>query len=298
MPSFNYVAYGLTVASDIELPELIPFSAEAPEVTVKLGSVPAELAEPTARGVTYQATPDLFLIQVRDIGRFLISHGREIIVEPASAGAADAVRLFLLGPAFAALLNQRGCLPLHGSAIETAGGAVAFVGPSGRGKSTVAAAFARRGYRALADDICALQSGADGRLLLQPAFPQIKLWADTVERIGVDAATLDRVRPELKKYSLPLADDFSASPQPLRAIYVLTVANDPGFSLAPLTGLNKIHALARNTFGYKYVRGIGRQARQFTQAAGARELRVCRVARPAQPFVLEPLLELLENDWT
>jgi hypothetical protein len=256
------------------------------------------LSEPTTRGVAYQATSTQFLVQASDIARYLISDGCEIIIERLSPDKTDAIRLFLLGPVFAALLHQRGYLPLHGSALETAKGAVIFAGPSGRGKSTLAAAFMLRGYRILADDISTLRTDSDGRILLQPAFPQLKLWADSVNKIGADPASLHRVRPELEKYGLRFQAEFALTPQPLHAVYILNVVNHGEFQLKALSGLEKMDALTRNTFGHKYVRGIGRQSQHFSQTAtAAKNLRVCRVIRPAKPFNLEPLIELLESDW-
>lgn len=50
------------------------------------------------------------------------------------------------------LLAERGDLALHAAAVLEAGRAVLFCGPSGRGKSTIAAALALRGRAVLTDD--------------------------------------------------------------------------------------------------------------------------------------------------
>ena len=103
------------------------------------------------------------------------------------------VRLFLLGSVMGALLHQRGWLPLHGSAIRLPDGTAAiFMGPSGVGKSTLAAAFRRRGYAVAADDVSLIFTGADGSPLLQPAYPELKLWAEAAAKIGEDTG---RVTP-------------------------------------------------------------------------------------------------------
>src|SRR6185436_17962029 len=52
-----------------------------------------------------------------------------------------------------AVLQQRGLLPLHASALLLGAGAIALLGPSRAGKSTLAAALARRGHPVLADDV-------------------------------------------------------------------------------------------------------------------------------------------------
>src|SRR5207245_2121597 len=111
----------------------------------------------------------------QEVGAFQITAGREIIVEPASGVEARVLRLFLLGPALALLLVQRGLLVLHASAVEVAGRAIAFLGESGQGKSTTAAAFHACGHPVVADDVVAVQI-EDGGPLIYPGLPQLNLW--------------------------------------------------------------------------------------------------------------------------
>jgi hypothetical protein len=75
-------------------------------------------------------------------------------------------------------LSQLGKYVFHGSAIETAEGALAFLGRSGLGKSTLAASFAARGQRFLTDDALVLEPTDDG-YLVQPGHPSLRLWDDT-----------------------------------------------------------------------------------------------------------------------
>src|SRR5579872_2437348 len=160
--SFQYCAYGLSIDSDIALPELAPGCGLELDVTIRAGSVPETLDQAYAVGVLYRAAPGRFLLNMPRIARYLASDGNAIVIERA-AGADDAdVRVFLLGSVFGALLHQRGVLPLHGSAVEAAPGAVLLLGASVSGKSTLGAEFQRRGYRVLADDICSVAPGPDG----------------------------------------------------------------------------------------------------------------------------------------
>jgi len=57
-----------------------------------------------------------------------------------------------MGSAMGALLHQRNILALHAGTIAVNGGSVIFCGPSGIGKSTLAAGFRRRGYPNVAGD--------------------------------------------------------------------------------------------------------------------------------------------------
>lgn len=69
---------------------------------------------------------------------------------------------------FAALL--RGLEVFHASAVASAGSALAFVGPSHTGKTSLALELCRRGADFMADDVLALEP-RDGVLLAQPGSP-------------------------------------------------------------------------------------------------------------------------------
>jgi ABC-type multidrug transport system fused ATPase/permease subunit len=149
----HYTAYGLHIASELILPELMPGPVGQPDVYIRFGHVPTSLASPHSIGDYFQASPGTFLLKVPDTAHYLVVKGREIWINQVNRCGDDEVRLFLLGSAFGALLHQRHILAMHASAIQTARGAVLFVGPSGNGKSTLVAAFLHRGYRMLADDV-------------------------------------------------------------------------------------------------------------------------------------------------
>lgn len=177
-PLFTYHAYGLNIASDLECQELLAGDGAAPDVRVRSGPVPAGLASPPAQGVAYQAAPDQFLLDIEHVARFFIHNSNEIVIERAPEAADGDIRSFLLGSVIGVLLHQRGMLPLHASAIATARGAVAFAGEVGCGKSTLAAALHRRGYRVLADDVCAVSLNGAGQPIVTPAYPQLNLCAE------------------------------------------------------------------------------------------------------------------------
>ena len=79
-------------------------------------------------------------------------------------------------------LSKLGKLVFHASAVELAGGAVAFLGESGRGKSTLAASFAVNGYCFLTDDGLFVEQDQCGFAVI-PNNPSVRLWQDTHERL-------------------------------------------------------------------------------------------------------------------
>jgi len=152
--NYVYHAYGLNIRSDLELPLLLPGKGN-PDVTISYGTVPDSLPDVKGKGICFQAAKGELLLNVPNVAKYLIKNGDTIIIERHPETDADSVRLFLLGAAIGTLLHQRGFLVLHANAIVVDGGAVLFMGESGVGKSTTAAAFNQKGYAIAADDVCA-----------------------------------------------------------------------------------------------------------------------------------------------
>ncbi len=285
--SFQYCAYGLSIDSDFALPELAAGCGREPDVTIRAGSVPETLEEPYAVSVLYHAAPGRFLLNMPRIARYLAVDGNAIVIERA-AGADEAdVRVFLLGSVFGAVLHQRGVLPLHGSAVAAASGAVLFLGASVSGKSTLAAEFQRRSYRVLADDICAIAPGPDRVAHLWPGYPSLHLWPDAADKLGVAFAGLPRVRPKLEKYSLRV-DRFSTESLPVSAIYGLHPVNAGGIRLTALSAEEQAKEIAWNVFQPKFAKRA---------PISTAPTRVSRVYRPRAPYLLEELASCLEKDF-
>ncbi len=130
---------------------------------------------------------------------------------------------YLLGPILAFVLRLRGVACLHASAVAIGNTAIALVGPSGSGKSSTAAAFARLGHSVLTDDVLALADHGD-RFDVQPAYPRIRLWPESVGSLFGSVDALPRITPTWDKRFLDLNGPvyrFHRKPLPLRAIYFL-----------------------------------------------------------------------------
>jgi hypothetical protein len=102
--------------------------------------------------------------------------------------------------------------------------AVVLLGDAGSGKSTTAAVFAAMGYEILSDDVCALVE-SDGEFWVEPAYPGIRLWPDTVEAMFGSSDALPKITPAWGKRLLTLsgADHrFRSTRLPVGALYWLT----------------------------------------------------------------------------
>jgi hypothetical protein len=142
---------------------------------------------------------------------------------PTSSSVQDALS-YLVGPILGLLLRLRGIVCLHASAVNINDRAVVFVGSEGAGKSTTAAAFARRGFAVLSDDIVPLVE-CEGRFQTVPAYPRINLWPDSVALLYGSPAALPAINLDWDKRCLRLGKvegaQFEERPLPLGAIYVL-----------------------------------------------------------------------------
>lgn len=244
----------------------------------------------------FDASPGKYLLSVAGTARYLVSDGKEIIVDPLPSADPDAVRLFLLGSCVGALLHQRHALPLHASSITTPTGAVVFAGPSGGGKSTLAAAFSRRGFPILADDVSVID--ASGAPQVMPGTISLKLWCDALLALGLPDGNLRRVRAGLKKYFLPIPDGMSAKAVRLHSIYILQIANVARATVSPVSGLAKIRAFTANTFRKNFIDPMGLAESYFEQVGRVAALaRMKCVVRPRDGFRIDDLVDLLIDDF-
>ena len=157
----TYQCYGLTLHSEIDLPELTAVDdVEQPDVVIERAAVD----EPTPEAVRLPwgmwRDDHHFGLHIIDVARFQVTDGVHVRVAESREAEAGHVRLFLLGTVLGAVLTQRGYLTLHANAVRVGEHAALVMGPSGAGKSTLAAELSRRGLDLLADDVVPVD--ADG----------------------------------------------------------------------------------------------------------------------------------------
>jgi hypothetical protein len=246
---FRYQAYGLCLEANRPLGGLLPANASAPvDLQLRLPSTPEFDSPPTTHKLLHtgperdsDGEPRSTLWQLQTAGparyyQLRFGKGGEAIVFTLDAAGShlwatwketvgfDDLTSLLLRPGLAAVLWRRGITCLHASVVAIDGRAVALVGNATAGKSTVAAAFAARGYAVLADDVAALDDQGT-RFLVQPAFPSLAIWPNTAA--AVEAGELPRVWTTVEKRALNLGPAtegtfrFEAEPLPLGAVYFL-----------------------------------------------------------------------------
>lgn len=243
----RYRLFGLEIDSAITLPEIKPGTPGAPaDLTIDYGTIPSSEAAASQ------------ILTIDDVARYFVCDGRTMIVEPAPGAGEANIRLFLLGTAMGIVIHQRGLMPLHANAIEIDGAAVAFMGPSGFGKSTLADWFIRQGYRMVADDVCAIRL-VDGVPMVEPGIPRLRLWEDALAARGTSSDGLALSfsgDPDYRKYDVPLpAAAGTDDALPLAAVYLLDRGKE--LTLERMTGLAATQALFAHTYRGEFVRETG-----------------------------------------
>ncbi len=190
--AYAYRAFGLSIHSEVELPQLPPGDeAGRPDLALRIGTV-----EPSLHSEIGYRRGRLF-----DDFRYEAIAGREVVIEPLPGAAPHNIADGIMSRVLTIIAYQRGLLPLHASAVELGGQVIVVSGPSGAGKSTMAALLAARGGRVIADDM--LVFAGEG-MLVRPGAGGLKLSSKSLASIGRTPEGLSLANDAEGKYFLPL----------------------------------------------------------------------------------------------
>lgn len=182
-----------------------------------------------------------YLLRFPHLADFEISaDGLEVQGWPATAAGSHTLQHLFLNQVLPLALSRQGKLVLHASAVALGEGCVAFMGRSGRGKSTLAGSFATTGSHLLSDD--GLQLAWQGsRLVARPSHPSIRLWQDSQAALLTAGNVLAPSLDYTTKARILAGTDisFSGKAAPLMAVYLL----GPGEAAKPTIG-PRAHAAA------------------------------------------------------
>jgi hypothetical protein len=292
----TYHAYGLVIATPLALPELIPASGAA-EVTVEYGKVDRSRLEVIGEKQMFSIDAAGACYAYDGAGAFFVRDGNTITVDPEPNADERTLRLCLLGPALSLVLHQRGRFVLHGSAVVIRGRGIGFLGGSGWGKSTLAAACNRMGHQLITDDVLTIDFDGETPAIL-PSYPQLKLWPKAALALGERPENLSIVHPEFDKRARPVTQRFARSPVPIQGFYVLGRADVLAIRrLSPAEGLKSLlNYWYGRRFGSPWLHAIDQRAYFEQTASLAKEVPISCLLRPNDLASLETHVRLLEQD--
>lgn len=292
---FSYFAYGLGIQSAIAIPEFV-VATVAVDVTIDLVDeyapdryIPEHIL-PQQWSLKLNQAEAIFYM--KEVGVFRVEAGRKIVIMPVPGTSEEVLRFYLVGTIMAILLYQRGLLVLHASVVNLRGGAVAFLGVSGAGKSSTVATLHAHGHSMVADDVAAIDLSAAEPLLF-PAFPQVKLSPEMATALGHDFTSLLPLHPQEEKRGYRMSEKFDRSPLPIYRLYVL--ADAPTMSIEPLPPKEAAMELVRHSRPTTlFHSGGAAHLLQCTQLA--KQVQVYRLNRPRSLALLSELAQFIERD--
>ncbi|MCD7033161.1 aldolase [Metabacillus sp. GX 13764] len=294
---YAYTVFGLSLESEIPLPELIHFNRPALdldcEIVIRdLTSVWDSLSSGESK---FFMEKDHVMFKAANTAIFSIKDGSRIIVSPFPGADFAKIRLYILGSCMGALLMQKGMLPLHGSAIEIDGRAYAIVGESGAGKSTTAAAFLKEGFKLLSDDVISIEN-REGVPLVFPAYPQQKLWQESMNSFEMQTQHYQPLFERETKYAIPVQDQFCNQPLPLAGVFELVKKDSGKVSISSVRGLEKLDSLFRNTYRNFFIEGMGLVSWHFKATSSfGKSIDYYKLSRPEGTFTAKEVINIILN---
>lgn len=223
-----YQAFDLRIFSEIPLPELVPVeSSEAiADVNIVRSVVQFPALSPTSihrRGIMAESAEGkdgAIYLRWEGVAGYEAVKGHTLYIDSYTDDD-ELLSLFTVSEALGCILLQRGLLLLHASSVQVDGTAYSFLGEPGAGKSTTASAFVKHGASLLSDDLTAICFDDKNRPYALPAYPQLKIWENTVNGLAFDKSKLAPVAEGINKFSLRPGHAFPTEPVPLAKIFLL-----------------------------------------------------------------------------
>lgn len=156
---------------------------------------------------------------------------------------------FLADQVLPRLMAYQGSLVFHAGAVRLGKAAIAFLGESGRGKSTLTASFHQAGFTLLGDDAMVL-TWLSGEPQIRAVYPSLRLFPDSLKAL-TPASNSSPVAHYTSKQAIRVPVDIETEGKslPVQALFCLAapLASGP-IHIRPLTPAQACIALVESGF--------------------------------------------------
>ncbi|SFC52271.1 HPr Serine kinase C-terminal domain-containing protein [Bacillus sp. OV322] len=292
-----YKAFGLTLSSDIHLPELplrkldVEYQSDVVIEEAELYDMWSAHSEP---GDDFVIKQNLVMYHLDEKAIFLVQDGNKIFYSPFEGSHEREIRLYLLGTCMGAILLQREIMPIHGSAIAINGKAYAIVGDSGAGKSTLASALMKRGYRLLSDDVIPVTLNDNHQPIVTPSYPQQKLWLDSLKHFGMKSTRYQPLIVREDKFAVPVPSQFAAESLPLAGVFELVTDDSDAIEIQQFLGLERFYKLFYHTYRNFFIQRSGLMEWHFNLCTKMiNQFGFYQLRRPVNRFTANDLADMI-----
>ena len=250
------------------------------------------LADWALAGTEYQARATLYTVDhgyefwTTDAGRYHVDPEKGRIEIP--AGGDEILREQRLWgiPAMLCYIH-RGDFPLHAATVELGSGAVLFAAPSRYGKTTLALAFHRHGYRVLSEDLACVRPGTPCEVLPGPAL--VRMRTDVYDGSPPPGTHVIVARSDRIYLGLDDNRKGSSAPIAIKGIVFLREADD--LRLEPAARSVAVADLWHLNFRLATIESRARSFQQLSRLAGS--VPTWNVYRPLRLSSLEATVALI-----
>ncbi|MGG3280297.1 aldolase [Paenibacillus solani] len=291
-----YTAFGHSIHSEIPLPEAQHMTSQdhPADIVVRYANLTEKWSTCAIPSRSFFCTEDLVMFRVPDLAIFAVENGTTISFSPEGNAEEDKLRLYVLGTCMGVILMQRKILPLHGSAIVINEKAYGFVGHSGHGKSTLASAFLQQGYPLVTDDIIAVTLDHHHVPYVTPAYPQQKLWQESLDVFGMNSNQFRPLFDRETKYAIPVESHFASATLPLAGIFELIKTDCEQVSIRAIEKLERLPLLYRHTYRKSLLQDSGLTKWHFDMTARiSSSVAIHQLLRPSNQPTVQQLTDLV-----
>ena len=279
---YRYSVYGVRVTSDLPLEFPVARATETPLADVEFvecadADFPGPPRARDANGDNWFAcrssADGSIYVRWADLYEFYIDKdGARVVCHQLARGSRGVLQNFLFGQALSFALVRQGLEQLHAAVLAVDDMAIGFLGDCTYGKSTLAAAFVRAGYRLVTDDVLMIDWRASGPIAL-PGSGRIKLEPSSAFALLSNSTHGVLLHPDATKRSFPIAADrLQRTGLRLAHLFVLPSPEErgriKGMEIRPLSRATMLRELLKSSFNVQLF-DRARIERQFAFAAQA-----------------------------
>ena len=306
-PSYQYIAFGISVDSAVSLSGFPTRSSDdtgeskTETLDIRRSSLReriddeldgVEVYNDPSQGLCIHRLAEEFFLQYRNVGRLRVSRD-EIVFSPSANADASDIEWLVANLGLRLALIQRGTVVFHASAAVVEGSLVAFAGPSGRGKSTIAAACYAAGHTHHSDDVVPVAVTGPGReASVAPGPARMRVNEDVIRSLRLSQAGR---QPDGTKAVIDTGDCHSTAAKELEVLYLL--ADDDSVAVDHLTTQNAVFELLSNSYAL-YAKSDAGSTNAHFDACGtiAGSVDVRRLSRPRSLQQLDRSVAAIERD--
>lgn len=251
MDKYNYKAFGFQIYSEVPISKFIESKNKENDVYIKYLEHKPQLEQVIHTIGNISISQNSFLLDTGSNCFYYQHDEKTLLVKKTNE---QLFEQYLCGPVFALICAFNGKIPLHASGVILNNKQLLISGNSGSGKSTMLYYLIHK-YNAtfIADDLIPLKKVSDEVYSL-PAFPEIKLWLDTVEYFK--AKIIESVHPEIKKFYVQVNEHFQYKKQIPNIILIIQRSLKDTMTIEKIVGIQKFLLLSEYVYRKKIVEAV------------------------------------------